>query len=189
MMPYNPIYGNYRNRKFTDIWEDADNFWEEYNASPIKGMSETEIKTIYYLLYARYGNSTIASFDETQFKYGVFSTIFSFGPTWAKRLEIQDELRQLTLDQIQTGSKTIFNQASNPGTAPSTASLSELTYINQQNTATTKRSPIEGYAILVDLLETDVTTQFIGRFAKLFLRVVQPEMPLWFVTEDENIPV
>lgn len=190
-IPYEYMYGNYRNRKFADIWPDVTSFAADYENSPFntaaEGLTSGKIQLIYYLLYAKYGNSTIASFDEQQFKFAVFSTIFAHGPTWVKRLEIQEELRNLTPGELQAGTKTILNQALNPGTPPSTSSLEELTYINSQNTATTKRSLLEGYSILATLLEKDVTSEFINRFKSLFLRVVQPEAPLWFVTTEPNI--
>lgn len=193
MIPYEYMYGSYRNRKFTDIWGDVESFAADYDDSPFntasEGLTTDKVELIYYLLYAKYGNSTIASFDEFQFKMGVFSLIFTHAPTWVKRLEIQQELRNLTPSQLQTGSKTILNQASNPGTPPATASLEELTYINLQNTATTKRPIIEGYAMLAGLLEKDVTTEFINRFKPLFLRVLQPETPLWFETTEPNIAI
>lgn len=191
------LYGNYRERKFSQIWETVDAFTADWNESKIpKLISDETAKTLYYLLYARYGNSTIASSDETQFKYKVFSTIFMYGPTWEKRLEIQQSVRDLDLDSLMDGGKAVYNQAVNPGQAVAggqgvaqgegTNTLDELIYINQQNTARYKKSKVEAYTILTNLLETDVTEEFIGRFKKLFLTVVQPEVPLWYVTDVNN---
>lgn len=188
------LYGNYRYRKFTEIWEDVDAFLTDYNDAGIPAtIEEKTATTLFYLLYARYGNSTIASSDENQFKYKVFSTIFMYGPTWEKRLEIQEAVRSLDLDQLMDGGKAVYNTALNPGQpvaggegAPigeGTNTLDELTYINQQNTTKYKKSKVDAYAILTNLLETDVTEEFIGKFKKLFLTVVQPEVPLWYVTQ------
>lgn len=187
------LYGNYRNKKFTDIWSNVETFISDYNSNGITvTINETSINLLYYLLYARYGNSTIASSDETQFKYKLFSTIFMYGPTWEKRLEIQKGVRELTLEEVQLGGKAIYNTALNPNQAPTTSALEELKYINQQNTTNYQKSKVDAYAILIDLLETDVTEEFIGQFKKLFLTVVSPELPLWYVTneggaeEDDN---
>lgn len=182
-MLFNPLYGNYRNRKFTDIWPDFDSFNSDYQNNGIEALLSAEaIKTLYYLLYARYGNSTVASSDETQFKYKVFSTIYMYGPTWEKRLEIQKKVRELNLDEIMDGGKAIYNTAFNPNQSPSTDTLEELKYINQQNTTKYKKSKVDAYSILIGLLETDVTEEFIGQFKKLFLIVVSPELPLWYAT-------
>lgn len=181
-----PLYGNYRNKKFTGIWDNASAFLDDYQNNGITPTISTESATLlYYLLYARYGNSTIASSDENQFKYKVFSTIFMYGPTWEKRLAIQKDVRELSLEEVQKGGRAIYNTALNPNQSPTTAALEELQYINQQNTSNFVKSKVEAYAIILNLLETDVTESFIGEFKKLFLTVVSPELPLWYVT-DEN---
>ena len=83
----------YSTKKFTDYFVTVDEFIEEYNAAAIPTtISETSAKTLYYLLFSKYGNNPIANYDETQFKYKIWATIFQFGPTWEKRLEIQTRL-------------------------------------------------------------------------------------------------
>lgn len=182
---YQNLYGNYRNVKFTDVWNNAEAFVAEYKENGITvTINDTSINLLYYLLYARYGNSTIASSDVNQFKYKLFSIIFMYGPTWEKRLEVQKGIRELTLEEVQKGGKAIYNTALNPNQAPTTASLEELKFINQQNTSNFVKSKVDAYAIIIGLLETDVTEEFIGQFKKLFLTVVSPELPLWYVTQD-----
>lgn len=174
------LYRNYRTRKFTDIYGDVDSFIEDYNTNGLPTLvSQDNMRTLYYLLYARYGNSHIASSDETRFKYNLFSIVFSKGPTWEKKLEIQSKVRDLTDADILQGSKAIYNQALNPGTAPSTDSLEELTYINQQNTTQYKRNKVEAYSLLLELLKNDVTTIFIDSFQVLF-NPFGSELPLYY---------
>lgn len=180
----NSLYGYYRQVKFTDVYPDADTFLADYTNNGIKTtISNESATTLYYLLYSRFGNSTISSSDTNRFKYDLFGTIFSYGPTWEKRIEIQEKLRNLTDDDLFTGATQIYNHAYNPGTAPSTGTLDELTAINEQNTNKSKRDKMSAYSMLLSLLETDVTEQFLDKFKKLFLRVVQPELPLWYATE------
>lgn len=189
----NSLYGNYRQRKFTEIWENVEAFLADYKQAGIPQLiSETSATTLYYLLYARYGNSTIASSDENQFKYKVFTYIFMYGPTWEKRLEIQKAIRELDIEEIKKGSIAIYNKALNPETAPSTQTLEEIEMINEQNVNKYKRSTAEAYGLLIGLLQTDVTAYFLDRFRDLFLIIVEPELPLWYVTplveqgEDED---
>ena len=94
-------------------------------------------------------------------------------------------MRNLTDTELTTGTKAIYNRAENPGTTPTTGSLSELTYINEQNTSNTKKSKLEAYAELYALIDMDVTQAFIDKFKKLFLNIVQPELPLLY-EEDED---
>lgn len=184
MMWNNSLYGNYRQVKFTDVYPDADTFLADYNSNGIKTtISQESATTLYYLIYSRFGNSVIASSDTNRFKYDLFGTIFSYGPTWEKRLDIQDKLRKLTDDEIFSGSTSINNHAYNPGTSPSTNYLDELPAINEQVTNKNKKDKMSGYAMLMSLLDTDVTEGFISKFKKLFIKVVQPDIPLWYATE------
>lgn len=186
MIPCDSYYGSYRTRTFADIYGSAEMFAEEYNNSkiPAKFTNASTILTLYYLLYGRYGNSNIAFTDENQFKYAMMSTIFMYGPTWERRLEVQDTVRALSEEELTKGGKAIYNHAYNPGTAPSTSTLEELLAINDQNTTNYKKSKLEGYSTLLALLETDVTEEFISKFKKLFITVVAPDYPLLYETEE-----
>jgi hypothetical protein len=140
------------------------------------------IETLYYLLYAKYGNNSIASSDQNQFKYKVFTTIFEYGPAWKQRLIIQEKLAKLNpdSDDVMNSSIKINNHAENPDTEPGTDAFEPLTGINSQSASTLKRGKLEGYSMLNELLETDVTEEFLGRFKKLFIKFVMPQAPLWY---------
>lgn len=178
------LYGNFRTRIFTNIYSSFEAFKEDYIGCGIPTtLSDDNIRTLYYLLYARYGNSNIASSDENQFKYKLFSTIFMYGPAWQKRLDIQTKLIDLKEDEILTGASAIYNAAYNPDQAPTTE---ELNYISSQNTTKYKKSKLEGYALLNELIKTDVTESFIGKFKKLFITIVEPDKALWYTTYSEG---
>lgn len=185
----NSYYGSYRTRKFSDIYPDVDTFLEDYKSGEIPAeLTDDTAKTLYYLLYARYGNSHIAYDDENQFKYAMLSKIFMYGPSWEKRLDVQRKIRALSEEEILQGSKAIYNHAFNPSTLPTTDTTDELSFINDQNTTKYKKSKLDGYANLIALIETDVTERFIGQFKKLFITIVAPDYPLLYETiiEEEN---
>lgn len=185
------LFGSYWTKKFTDIYGDFNSFNTDYEYFSNIGLNanftgSNTVQTLYYLLVARYGNSCIANMDENQFKLKLFSTIFQYGPTWEKRLSIQDDLRKLTLDDLQLGTTQIHNHSYNPGTAPTTQTLDELKTIDDQNVVKYKKSKMDSYANLMALLEKDVTEEFMGRFKKLFLYIVAGQKPLWYITQGEN---
>lgn len=195
------LYGNYRSRTFSDIFESAENFIENWNQTPFPAAlldlspktsqgepieKPLDISLIFYLLYSRYGNSTIASSDENRFKFQLFEKIFQYAPSWKKRLEMQAEIRALTTEELREGNRVTVNMANNPSTVPSTVDTEELPYVNAQNVNKTKKSTAEAYAILTELLKTDVTDEFLSKFKKLFLTIVQPELPLWYETVLNN---
>lgn len=186
------LYGNFRTRTFAEIFTESgfdsvqvfDTAIKECGI-PLK-IKDESLSTLFYLLYARYGNSHIASSDENTFLYKLASTIFMYGPTWEKRIEIQDKLRALQETDILKGSEAIYNTANAPGTeiAGLVDNEGKLDFLSGQNTTAYRKSKMEGYATLASLLETDVTKEFIDRFANLFLKIVEPYEPLWYVTEE-----
>lgn len=139
----------YNTQLFTDIYEKVDDFVADYNTIGLGGITDTSlVNKLFYLLYAKFGNSPIANLDENQFKYKLFSTIFMYGPAWEKRLDIQDQIRQLTPEDLLDGAKAIHNHAYNPETEPSTLSPEILNYINEQNTSQFKKSKMDAYGQL-----------------------------------------
>lgn len=155
----NSVYGSYRSRTFSDIFapasgqESYDVFKDYYDNCGIprmireaqSGTKINSLQTLFYLLYANYGNSHIANSDESQFIYRLFSIIFMYGQAWEKRFDIQTEIKNFTEDDLLQGSKMIINHAYNNGSEPS---VSELDAINEQNTQNSKRSKLDAYAYL-----------------------------------------
>lgn len=185
------LYGNYRTRSFNEIYGQLSDFTTDFNYYKSVGLNpgfanNDSINTVFYLLCARYGNSHIANADENQFKIKLFSYIFQFAPYWEKKLSIQATLRGLTEAQLLEGSKQINNHSYNPSTEPSTATLEEFETTNEQTATKFKKSRLDAYGILSELLERDVTEEFINKFKKLFLVVVEPQLPLWYVTDTEE---
>lgn len=189
----------YDTRTFADIWETAEEFLEDWKNSGIYkqtvktvGDVETPIVTdkniilTFFLLYSKYGNSPIANYDENQFAYKVWSIIFQYGPSWEKRLDIQDKLRGLSEADIIAGTKMIYNHAFNPSTTPSTDTLEELQAINDQNTSKVRKGYVEAYAQLWEMIATDVTNEYVNRFQKLFNPFVKPDTEYIYVTEEDE---
>ena len=189
----------YSTMLFTDVWSSVTDFKYDYeqagiytepvtsNGIVVKAgtkLSDASITILFSLLYSKYGNNPIANRDVNQFKFKVFGIMFQYGPSWEKKLEIQEKLRALSDDEIAKGSKAIYNTAVNPSTQPSTQSLEELTYINSQNTTNYKKSKMDAYTQLWDLLVTDVTNDFLNKFRPLFKQFVRPERHYIFESEE-----
>lgn len=196
----------YSTQTFSDIYPTIDTFrtgkTDEYGNKLVLGISdvsalyvpltEAEVTTLYYLLCARYGNSPIANMDQNQFSIKLFSIIYQYGPNWAERLKLQKKIRDLTDDELKRGSKAIHNSAYNPGefdvetpAKTSTTGVTELNYINAQNTTNYMKSDIEAIALKWDMLEDDITEKFLKRFQYLFLQIARPTRNIYYGTEDE----
>ena len=136
----NKMIPQYDTKLMTEVWSDASGFLTDYqNVGIPTTISNQNATTLYYLLYARYGNTPIANYDENQWKYKMFSIIFQYGPTWEKRLNIQDTLRGLQIsDLVDNGSfKELFSHSASE-TSSKTSSDNNTRTLNttEKNTGT-----------------------------------------------------
>lgn len=183
-----PKYGTFT---FCQVWESYDAFKTDYDAAIVfykqndSPISEKALKTLYFLLYSKFGNNPIANNDVNQFKFKVYSTIYAYGPTWEKKMEIQDKLRALAEADLLAGAKQIYNHAFNPSASPSTETLEELTYINDQNTALHKKSKMEAYSFLWEILHSNATEEFLRQFRKLFSVAVASQCVPFYISDEE----
>lgn len=177
-------------KTFSEVFDSQQNFLDEYADSGFdamgNGLKEESLKTLFLLLFARYGNSHIANLDENQFKYKVFSTIFMYGPTWEKRVEIQSKIRNLSLEELRKGSVQINSHVYNDGSEGTTDQFEFLNKINEQSGNAFKKNELDAYNSLSLLLETDVTRGFLDRFKPFFGFVTTSTYPLYYETEVEQ---
>jgi hypothetical protein len=181
------VWDTYATKKFTDVFNSFDAFRLSYEMldTSLRVVDYDTLRVVYYLLYANFGNSHIVNEDVNQWKYKVFSTIYMYAPIWKKKTEIQSKIRELSLDdeELFKGTKVIYNHSNNPSTSPSTSSLEELTTIDDQNTSTRKYSKLDAYARLYELIDRDITKEFIDKFKKLFIIVVDRSPQTIYGTE------
>lgn len=173
-------------RTFSDIYPDYETFLADYKGIGItpRLKSVDFLSQIYILLMGEYASSSIMSLNEDQFRVKLFTRIMSYGPQFERELEVQHILTNMTDEELQVSSKAIYNTALNPSSDPSTDTLEEILTINQQNVTKHKRSKLDAYALLRDLLDDNLTKKFIKRFDDLFVRVLRTNQPLYYITEE-----
>lgn len=177
----------YNTEILTDVWENSTSFVNDFKVCPFYSgnvYNDTELMLLYYLLYARYGNSAIAGFDINQWKYRMYYTINAYMPTYLKKKEIQNNLRELGLAKIMDGGKTINNHAFSPTDPISTDSDVILTYINDQVVGNVKLSELEGYVKKYNVLDDSITDEFLDKFSELFIKITYPQFPLLYEEQD-----
>ena len=134
------MFPQYDTKLMTEVWSKASDFLTDYqNAGIPTTISDQNATTLYYLLYAKYGNTPIANYDETQWKYKMFSIIFQYGPTWEKRLDIQTTLRGLQIsDLVDNGSYRALSSQSGTESSSKTGSDNNTRTLNttEKNTGT-----------------------------------------------------
>lgn len=184
---YQQLFTNQWTQTLSDVYPSYAQFVNDYQTLgiPQRLTDVSFLETIYILLMGEYASSSIMSFSEDQFRLRLFTLIMSYGPQYERELKLQDTLLRMTDEELQLSSKAIYNSSFNPSEAPTTDTLDELTTINQQNVTKHKRSKLDAYAMLTDLLNADLTKQFIKRFDHLFVRVLRTNNPLYYTTEVE----
>lgn len=181
------LYGNYRNRTFSDIFPSYSDFYEEAKECPLtSNLAVDGIQQTFYLLYANYGNSVIASSDETQFKYQLFGVMFDNTGAWQAKIKVQNALLSLSEDEIRSGYVQISNHAYNPSTEPAADAMDPLSKIDDQVFNGSKKGKLESYAMYWDMIKANLSKAYMAQFRKLFMQIVEPEEPLWYVTDDEE---
>ena len=168
----------YNTKTFVQILPDFASFKklfdEDFDQYAKDCITSTSLNQLYWILYSRYADSPIANLSESRFKAKIVAITFQKAPTWEKKLQVQTTLRGLTEAELQAGARTIFNLALHPETEPGTDTDTELTYINAQDVSKQKRSKLDAYSYLMDVLRSDVTEELIQSYAKLFSKFVSP---------------
>lgn len=187
-MMENSLYGRYRTNTFSEIFPDLHTFLTTFRASGLnsEALTDKNLTILYYELYGEYGNSHIASSDENQFKYKMFAIILNKGLIWQKNLETQTKLQQLTDEQILQVGRNLSSHAFNPGEGGQKITDGEtfLDYINDQSSTKQSGAYVDSMMNYMNAL-SDVSTAFIAEFKKLFLTIVNPEVPLLYSDEEE----
>ena len=170
----------YNTKLFIDVYPTFDSFKhdfdEEFDMYAKDCISATSLKKLYWLLYSHYASNPIVNYSVIIFRSKVVAITFQKGPTWERKLALQKTLRDLSDDDLLTGARTIFNRAMHDESAPSTDTDTELTYLNSQDVSKQRRSKLDAYSYLQDVLKTDVIEEFIQSYAKLFSKFVSPSI-------------
>lgn len=172
-------------KSLSDIFPDYESFVETYTGSglPNRFKDLEFLKTIYFVLMGEYAASSIAAMSEDLFRVRFLTLVHAYGPQLERELQIQDDLLKMSTDELMVSSKAVYNTALNPSEAPSTDTIDELPYINQQNTTKHVRSKLDAYMLLEELLNDNLIKDFIKRFDHLFVRVLRTNNPLYYRTE------
>lgn len=177
----------YNTKTFSQILPDFASFKklfdEDFDQYAKDCITSTNLNKLYWLLYAKYADNPIANLSESRFKAKLVAITFQKGPTWERKLGVQASLRGLSDDELQTGARNILNRALHPEQEPGTDTDTELTYINSQDVTKNRRSKLDAYSYLMDVLRTDVTEEFIQAYAKLFSKFVSPTIDRIYVND------
>lgn len=185
-----PMLPQYNTQLFKQIYPDFDSFKhdfdEEFGGYAKDCISATSLKTLYWMLFARYGSNPIVNLTPNIFRSKIVSITFQKGPTWERKLALQKTLRDLSDEDLLAGAKTIFNRAFHDEEAPSTNTTEETPFINAQDVSKQRRSKLDAYSYLQDVLRTDVSEDFLQSYKNLFSKFVSPTITRIYINDIEE---
>lgn len=168
----------YDTKTFSQIFPDVEGFKltlsTDFGGYAANAISNDNQESLYWLLFARYGNTHICNLSVNQFKAKLVAIIFQKGPSWQRNMALQKSIREMTEDDLKAGAIAIYNTSANPETAPGPQATEEIGYVNAQNVSKHKRSKLDAYSYLQELLRNDVTEEFINSFKVLFSKFARP---------------
>lgn len=179
----------YDTKTFNQVFEKEEDFTSmlssEFGGYASNALTSEYKTSLYWLLFARYGNTHITNMTVNQFKAKLVAIIYQKGPSWERNLKLQKDIRNLSEADLRAGAISIYNTAANPETAPGTQATDEIAYVNSQNVSKHKRSIIDAYSYLQELLRSDVTEAFISSFSVLFSKFARPIVTRIYENEIE----
>lgn len=187
MLLNDSFYGRYRTNTFNEEFPTVEDFMDFFknNEAYVPEISDESARTLYFLLSARYGECHIVMSSYNRFRYSLLSIIFQYGPTWEKKMEIQKNLRGLTIEELQQGTLYVTNNALNPGNKLATSD-ELIKNVNNQTRTNHKLSKVNAYSMLYEILKNDVTEWFLEKFNKLFSKFSYPSDNLFYCIKEEN---
>lgn len=148
---------------------DPDDYYEGTSKiTPV--LTEDQTTQCYYLLMSRYNESTFKLTDKDAIARRIGAILASYGAVWAKNKEINQTVRNMSESDIIEGQTSVSNNASNPSIEPSTQTLDELTYIDNQMVNKTKRSKLNAYEHFKDMIDSEKDEWLIEKFKILFIK-------------------
>lgn len=168
------------NKAFSEVYADYSALQTDFEGRGLNSLgfpSDFPWALFYTLIYGRHGNATIVSPDSylEAWEARFCSIVWQFGPYWLKQTQVQEAIRSLTEDDLIRGGLVVSTNALNPAEEPSETfeglEMPKVGTINQQATSQSRRSKMDAYAALSQLLRTDITEGFLRRFDALFRNI------------------
>ena len=156
------------------------------------GMSDNDLILTYFLLSTEYGEAPINSDSINHFILKTAAIINNYGPIWAKKRKLRDELQAEVDVETLAKDKMVHNYADNPATRYTGGELEEgelIKFINSQSASMSVPSKIKAYEHYVDYFDSitnNLDRAYLDKFKVLFLRCVLPQKPLLYVTDEED---
>lgn len=166
-------------------------FWEAWQQSPFydESLTETDLKHIYDHLLADYYNWHFIYPDDLGITLNVFKIIDEYYPNVKVRLDLVEQLRNLSLDEFKKSGITINSSGQNPKIATEMDELIDL--VDSQNASFQLKSHEQVLRAKFMALYDGIMDEFIARFKPLFVKLYSGVESYLYINceqeENENV--
>lgn len=146
-------------------------FWEAWQQSQFynESLAESDLKHIYDHLLADYYNWHFIYPDDLGITLNVFKIIDEYYPNVKVRLDLVEQLRNLSLDEFKKSGITINSSGQNPKIATEMDELIDL--VDSQNASFQLKSHEQVLRAKFMSLYDGIMDEFIARFKPLFVKL------------------
>lgn len=146
-------------------------FWECWQQSPFydASLTEADLKSIYDHLMAAYYNWHYVYMDDLGIRLNTFHLIHDYYPNCKERLNLVNQMRELSLDKFSKSGISITSAGANPKVATEMDELIDL--VDSQNANFQIKSEEQTLKAKFNALYDGVMDDFINRFKPLFVKL------------------
>lgn len=146
-------------------------FWECWLESPFydSSLTEDDLKSIYDHLMAAYYNWHYVYMDDLGIRLNTFHLIHDYYPNCKERLNLVNQMRELSLDKFSKSGISITSAGANPKVATEMDELIDL--VDSQNANFQIKSEEQTLKAKFNALYDGVMDDFINRFKPLFVKL------------------
>lgn len=173
-----------------DLWQTTDMFYNDFMASPFSGdvdnnlYNRADLDKVFWHLMSKYDESHYSYKSDDKCKLKTFHVIHQYLPTYLKRIELQERIRNMTDQDLFDSGKQVVKSANTPDVEEDMNSLSTPQYtdnIQVQNRQSAKLLAIQQqYGSILD----NVWDEFIDKFAFLFKKFMFIPYDYIYINEE-----
>lgn len=166
---------NYGTRLIDIYNNDPKTFIKDYDSGPFfvkEQITEEQLTTAYWQIYARYDTYSFQSNEKNRCILKLQQVISQYYPNLLTKLKLQDNIKNLTLKEIENGGQEVYGRAETPDTEIDTQDINNaaehIKYVNSVDFSNRKHNKVNAYLNQYAAIVDGLWDEFLNRFEKLF---------------------
>lgn len=172
------FYERYPNfETFSDVWQSSPFYMDS--------ITEEELKHIYFHILGEYMTSHYKYINTLQQDLQTMNIIHDYYPNLKKRIELQEKILSLTIEEMGKGGTQITAGMQNNDTDTVSATEEDMPFISRKTTQTNKLSTPQALTKQYNMIVDGLWDAFIKRFSSLFIMLIIGTDELFYMDDEE----